>query len=76
MKTKLIKKETINLFARIIHQGIVCAETEHEKRVMGELETLFALAMNNPSEFLNGQLESILTDREKYIKKYPKTIKS
>lgn len=70
---KILKKQTISILIRIIHQMIVCAQTEHEKAVMKDFEDLFLYALRDQKMFLAERLEAILDDREKYQKKISKT---
>lgn len=70
---KILKKQTITILIRVIHQMIVCAQTEHEKAVMKDFESLFLYALRDQKMFLAEGLETILDDREKYQKKILKT---
>ena len=69
---KIFKKQTISILIRVIHQMIVCAQTEHEKAVMKDFESLFLYALRDQKMFLAEELETILDDREKYQKKVSK----
>ena len=69
---KIFKKQTISILIRVIHQMSVCAQTEHEKAVMKDFESLFLYALRDQKMFLAEGLETILDDREKYQKKVSK----
>lgn len=70
---KTFKKQTISILIRVIHQMIVCAQTEHEKAVMSDFESLFLYALRDQKGFLSEGWERILDDREEYQKKFSKT---